>query len=259
MVVARICARACGRLSLWFDYLFGYLRGLAVVVLPVVVRFDVARGTRGIVVQVNVARALLSLFWISSRLRESCLHMRGLPTVFGFLSFFPHATPFPPHPPPPPFSTRAIKSTKTPPISLEFVLRACGLYELSFTRLGALFLAVLSCFLLDFVLLRPQPRRDRHPYLLSPERHTTFFRPRGTRLLGTPPSFGYGDNIFGGNLGVTSLRDTVFFGTLHVSHTTLRPSGTPRPSGTLGLWARPIPPHQQPRKQYRTSFPKPPL
>jgi hypothetical protein len=35
------------RLSLWFDYLFGYLRGLAVAVLPVVVRFDVARGTRG--------------------------------------------------------------------------------------------------------------------------------------------------------------------------------------------------------------------
>jgi hypothetical protein len=31
------------------------------------------------------------------------------------------------HPaPPPPFSTRAIKSTKTPLISLESVLRACG-------------------------------------------------------------------------------------------------------------------------------------
>jgi hypothetical protein len=152
--------------------------------------------------------------------------------------------PFSTPPPPPPLSTRAIKSTKTPPISLEFVLRACGLYELSFTRLGALFLAVLSCFSPNFVLLRPQPRRDRHP---------TF-----SRSSGTPPSFGYGD-IFGGNLGAASLRDTVFFGTLHVSHTTLRPSGTPRPSGTIGLWARPTPPHQQPRKQYRTSFPKPPL
>jgi hypothetical protein len=37
------------------------------------------------------------------------------------------------------------------------------------------------------------------------------------------------------------------------------PSATPLPLGTIGLWARPIPPHQQPRKQYRTSFPKPPL
>jgi hypothetical protein len=78
-------------------------------------------------------------------------------------------------PPPPPHPTRAIKSTKTPPISLEFVLRACGLYELSFTCLGALFLAIISCFSPDFVLLRPQPRRDRHP---------TFSRPSGT-----PPSF----------------------------------------------------------------------
>jgi hypothetical protein len=87
-----------------------------------------------------------------------------------------HATPFSPRPPrPPPHPTCAIKSTKTPPISLEFVLRACGLYELSFTRLGALFMAVLSCFSPDFVLLRPQPRRDRHP---------TFSRPSGT-----PPSF----------------------------------------------------------------------
>jgi hypothetical protein len=62
------------RLSLWFAYLFGYLRGLVASMLPVVVRFDVARGTRGIVVWVNVARALLSFFWISSRLRESCLY-----------------------------------------------------------------------------------------------------------------------------------------------------------------------------------------
>jgi hypothetical protein len=83
--------------------------------------------------------------------------------------------PFSTPPPPPPHPTRAIKSTKTPPISLESVLRACGLYELSFTRFGALFLAVLSCFSPDFVLLRPQPRRDRHP---------TFSRPSGT-----PPSF----------------------------------------------------------------------
>jgi hypothetical protein len=77
MVVARICARALislVRLSLWFAYLFGYLRGLVASMLPVVVRFDVARGTRGIVVWVNVARALLSFLWISSRLRESCLY-----------------------------------------------------------------------------------------------------------------------------------------------------------------------------------------
>jgi hypothetical protein len=40
------------RLSLW----------LALVALPVVVRFDVARGTRGIVVRVNVARALCPFF-----------------------------------------------------------------------------------------------------------------------------------------------------------------------------------------------------
>jgi hypothetical protein len=70
------------RLSLWFAYLFGstislflllslwfdYLFGLALVVLPVVVRFDVARGTRGIVVRVNVARVLSVLSLISSRL-----------------------------------------------------------------------------------------------------------------------------------------------------------------------------------------------
>jgi hypothetical protein len=173
--------------------------------------------------------------------------MRGLPTVFGFLSFFPHATPFSP-PPQPPHPTRAIKSTKTPSISLESVLRACGLYELSFTCLGALFLAGLSCFSPDFVFLRPQPQRDRHP---------TFSRPSGTPPFaedtGPPPHlFGCGD-IFGGNLGATSLRDMVFFGTLHVGYTTFRPSGT------IGLWARPIPPHQQPRKQYRISFPNPPL
>jgi hypothetical protein len=61
MVAARVCARAYlfgsiiiswVRLSLW----------LALVVLPVVVRFDVARGTRGIVVRVNTARALCPFF-----------------------------------------------------------------------------------------------------------------------------------------------------------------------------------------------------
>jgi hypothetical protein len=35
------------RLSLWSAYSLGYLRGLVAVDLPVVVRFDVARGTRG--------------------------------------------------------------------------------------------------------------------------------------------------------------------------------------------------------------------
>jgi hypothetical protein len=85
MVAARVCARAYFfwfaylfgstislvlLLSLWFDYLFG----LALVVLPVVVRFDVARGTRGIVVRVNVARVLSVFSLISSRLRESCLY-----------------------------------------------------------------------------------------------------------------------------------------------------------------------------------------
>jgi hypothetical protein len=78
MVAARICARAyffgslisLVRLSLWFDYLFGSIiislvrlsLWLALVALPVVVRFDVARGTRGIVVRVNVARALCPFF-----------------------------------------------------------------------------------------------------------------------------------------------------------------------------------------------------
>jgi hypothetical protein len=60
------------------------------------------------------------------------------------------------------------------------------------------------CVVASTTSTRPSPH-----HLLSPERHTTFFRPKGTRLLGTPPSFGYGDNIFGGNLGVTSLRDTI--------------------------------------------------
>jgi hypothetical protein len=59
---------------------------------------------------------------------------------------------------------------------------------------SALFLAVLSCFSPDFVLLCPHLRRDCYP---------TF-----VHLHGTPPSFGYGD-IFGGNPDATSLRDTV--------------------------------------------------
>jgi hypothetical protein len=91
MVVARICARAYlfGRLSLWFAYLFGplILWDICVGELPVVVRVDVARGTRGIVVWVNVVRVLLSFFWISSRLRESCLyagHAHGV-----WFPFFP--------------------------------------------------------------------------------------------------------------------------------------------------------------------------
>jgi hypothetical protein len=65
----------CARLFPWFAYLFGSLISLvrlslwlALVALPVVVRFDVARGTRGIVVRVNVARVLLVLSLISSRL-----------------------------------------------------------------------------------------------------------------------------------------------------------------------------------------------
>jgi hypothetical protein len=37
---------------------------------------------------------------------------------------------------PPPRPTRAVKSTKTPPISLQSVVRACWLYELSYTRFG---------------------------------------------------------------------------------------------------------------------------
>jgi hypothetical protein len=93
MVVARICACACARLSLWFAYLFGYLRGLAVAVLPVIVRFDVARGTRGIVVRVNVARVLLLL-------RESCLYA-GLAHGVWF-PFFPFSLTQPLFSPPPP-------------------------------------------------------------------------------------------------------------------------------------------------------------
>jgi hypothetical protein len=100
MVVARICARACfllaylfGRLSLLVAYLFGYLRGGVASVLPVVVRVDVARGTRGNVVRVNVVRVLLSFFWISSRLRESCLYAGLAHNVwFPFFPFFSHAT-----------------------------------------------------------------------------------------------------------------------------------------------------------------------
>jgi hypothetical protein len=67
------CARAyllLACLSLWFAYLSGSIiislvrlsLWLALVVLPVVVRFDVARGTRGIVVRVNVARVLCPFF-----------------------------------------------------------------------------------------------------------------------------------------------------------------------------------------------------
>jgi hypothetical protein len=185
--------------------------------------------------------SVLSL--ISSRLRESCLYT-GLAHSVWF-PFSPFLTQPLFHAPPPPHPTRAIKSTKTPPISLESFLRACGLYELSFTRLGALFLAVLSCFPPDFVLLRPHLRRDHHP---------TIIRPRDT-----PPSFGCGDNIFGGNPGVTSLRDTISSRRCTSATPPFWPSATPLPSGTIGLWARPIPPHQQPWKQYRTSFPKPPL
>jgi hypothetical protein len=87
MVDYGCCARMCARLFPWFAYLFAslislvrlslwfyyYLFGsiislvrlslwLALVVLPVVVRFDVARGTRGIVVRVNVARVLCPFF-----------------------------------------------------------------------------------------------------------------------------------------------------------------------------------------------------
>jgi hypothetical protein len=75
MVAARLCARAyffgslisLVRLSLWSDYLSGSIiislvRLSLWLVLPVVVRFDVARGTRGIVVRVNVARALCPFF-----------------------------------------------------------------------------------------------------------------------------------------------------------------------------------------------------
>jgi hypothetical protein len=67
------CARAyllLARLFLWFAYLSGSIiislvrlsLWLALVVLPVVVRFEVARGTWGIVVRVNVARVLCPFF-----------------------------------------------------------------------------------------------------------------------------------------------------------------------------------------------------
>jgi hypothetical protein len=52
--------------------------------LPVVVRVDVARGTRGIVVWVNVARVLCCCVRVA--------YMRGLPTVFTFLSFLSFLT-----------------------------------------------------------------------------------------------------------------------------------------------------------------------
>jgi hypothetical protein len=81
MVAARICARACFfwslislvRLSLWSAYSLGDLRGLVAVDLPGVVRFDVARGTRGIVVWVNVVRVLCCCVRVA--------YMRGMPTV----------------------------------------------------------------------------------------------------------------------------------------------------------------------------------
>jgi hypothetical protein len=97
MVVAR-SARALilllARLSLFGSLIsLGYLLGLVAVDLPVAVRFDVARGTRGIVVWVNVVRVLLSFFWISSRLRESCLYAGLAHSVwFPFFPFFSHAT-----------------------------------------------------------------------------------------------------------------------------------------------------------------------
>jgi hypothetical protein len=86
------------------------------------------------------------------------------------------------------------------------------------------------------VSLRPQLRRDRHP---------TIFRPRGTPLFEATVLphllFGCGDDIFGGNLGVTSLRDTI---SSRRCTSATPPFGLrPRPSGTFGLWARPIPPH----------------
>jgi hypothetical protein len=116
MVAARVCARAY---FFWFAYLFGslislvrlslwvyyYLFGLALVVLPVVVRFDVARGTRGIVVRVNVARVLSVLSLISSRLRESCLYAGFAHGVWFPFSLFLTQPLF--HPPPPHLIRRA--------------------------------------------------------------------------------------------------------------------------------------------------------
>jgi hypothetical protein len=121
------------------------------------------------------------------------------------------------------------------------------------------FRPILCCcvYNLDATVTPPSLARAAN-HLLSPERHTpsrhtTFVRLRRQHLRRK------------------SRRDKPsrydFFETLHLGYTTLRPSatpplrpsGTPLPSGTTGLWARPIPPHQQPRKQYRTSFPKPPL
>jgi hypothetical protein len=96
MVDYGCCADMRARLSLWS------LISLAICVgeLPVVVRVDVARGMRGIVVWVNVVRVLLSFFWISSRLRESCLYAGLAHGVwFPFFPFLSHATPFSPPPP----------------------------------------------------------------------------------------------------------------------------------------------------------------
>jgi hypothetical protein len=90
---AHMRARLCSLISL-AAYLFGYLRGLAVAVLPAVVRVDVVRGTHGIVVWVNVVRVLCCCVRVA--------YMRGMPTVFGFLSFLffltqPLFLPPPPH------------------------------------------------------------------------------------------------------------------------------------------------------------------
>jgi hypothetical protein len=115
------------------------------------------------------------------------------------------------------------------------------------------FRPILCCCVhnLDATVTPPSLARAAN-HLLSPERHTpsrhtTFVRLRRQHLRRK------------------SRRDKPsrydFFETLHLGYTSLRPPATPplRPSGTFGLWARPIPPHQQPRKQYRISFPKAPL
>jgi hypothetical protein len=67
--------------------------------LPVVVRVDVARGTRGIVVWVNVVRVLS----VVPVLVVGCVrvaYMWDVPIVFGFLSFLSFFTQPLFHPPP---------------------------------------------------------------------------------------------------------------------------------------------------------------